>query len=342
MPSSISRCQLNVPAGPWLRTWFLAVLGAGLVLSAMEIAWRTQGHQPTVVDDLQLWACERARVYNNNPHTFVLVGDSRVVMGFCQPHFRAQFPNYDIVQLAVGGLSPGATIRDLADDPHFVGTVFIGMSPSDFNRQQREEQAAQVAYYHHHSALERRLNRCLAIQLQSRFVCLNNNLSLWTMLLRREWPLPSSYFVTLADRSRPHNEQRLKDTPEYLEKRLAKMRREIRTLYVPPPSEWIQDAQEIEEMLVKLRKRGCKVVVFALPLTGALWEYQNTFYPRHQYWDVFAARSCATCIHFKDVPELAALPMYDMCHADSSLAPAYTEAITNELVRRGVLEPSRP
>ena len=131
--------------GPWGRTWILAVLLVAAALGGLEGLWRGLGHRPSVVDDRDLWAIQRAEVYGPS---LVLVGDSRMQCDVNLDVLRRRLPNYRVVQLAVNGLYPMATLRDLAEDEQFTGVVVCAATAEGFARRRRDRQQPYVDHFH--------------------------------------------------------------------------------------------------------------------------------------------------------------------------------------------------
>jgi len=77
-------------------------------------------------------------------------------------------------------------------------------------------------------------------------------------------------------------------------------------------------------------------VFVRLPSTGAVWELEQTYFPREFYWDVLVQNTPADTLHFRDVPEMAVLPCPDGSHLDARQAEAFTRVLVRELAALGV------
>jgi hypothetical protein len=60
-------------------------------------------------------------------------------------------------------------------------------------------------------------------------------------------------------------------------------------------------------------------------------------FPKKDYWDAFAARTSALCIHFKDLPQLASFDCPDLSHLDRNDAPRFTMELGQTLAARELL-----
>lgn len=144
MPSSTSNSSDRAPAGPWKVTWITALVLAGAMLAGAEWAFRGAGHRPMVIDSMLLWSQCRGQVYRAGHKAVVLLGSSRLQLAFDTETFRQRFPDYDVVQLAVGGSPPIATLRDLANDVGFKGIVLCSMMAASFGHDRWDAQQAYV------------------------------------------------------------------------------------------------------------------------------------------------------------------------------------------------------
>jgi hypothetical protein len=94
---------------------------------------------------------------------------------------------------------------------------------------------------------------------------------------------------------------------------------------------------ETAPLVESIQKRGGKVIFARFPTSGEHRVLDERYYPRREYWDRFAARTPALAIHFDDVPALSRFELPDTSHLDSRDTPAFTEALIEELARRGVI-----
>jgi hypothetical protein len=102
----------------------LAVLaiGAGLV----ERHWRARGYAPGIIDSKDLWSAERARLdRTGGTRALALIGASRTLYSVDLDVLRTRLPGYEPVMLALDAAPARATLRDLAADEAFDGTVLV-------------------------------------------------------------------------------------------------------------------------------------------------------------------------------------------------------------------------
>ncbi len=128
MRSSTSGSSERIPEGAWLRTWIAAVLVFAVAMAGLEAVGRRLGHRAMVVDSEALWSLERDRVSERRARTVVVLGASRMQLGFSTDEFRRRLPDYSVVQLSANGRYPIATLLDLAEDEDFNGVVICSLS----------------------------------------------------------------------------------------------------------------------------------------------------------------------------------------------------------------------
>ena len=74
-----------------------------LALGVWEGVVREHGFTPSVVDDKDLWAKRRLEV-SSDKETLVLLGKSRMLMGFSPAAFSRRYPKWSVHHLAVQGM----------------------------------------------------------------------------------------------------------------------------------------------------------------------------------------------------------------------------------------------
>jgi hypothetical protein len=340
MHSSTSSSDHARPEGTWLKTWLLAIVLATTVVAGWEAMLRHRGHRPTIVDDEALWAGQRDRIYTaDGRKAIVLIGDCRIQLGLVPQVLRDKFPGHRVVQLAIQETSPIATLRDLAADERFDGIVICGLDARLLCRDMWETQQHYVDYYHKAYHWNTRLNRFFSTLAQKTFVSLHPRLRLneLAILLARGEPFPSPYYLeTHADRSRLADYRRV-DLKAHRKRVFDRTGWLSNDRELPGVEEWLRDAMEVEGWVDTIQARGGRVVFVQLPTTGQLHEYEETVFPKTLFWDAFAARTSALCIHFKDVPQLAGFDCPDTVHLDRTDAPRFTLELGKALANRDLL-----
>jgi len=330
-----------------VRVWALAaVLTVGLG-GALEYVERSIGYGPSVTDSVDLWAYHRWRLDGvDTSRTVALLGASRMQCAVDLDTFRRLRPDDDIIQLAVAGLPPFEALRDLAQNTPFNGVVVCSYT-SSLSRGHRR-MGHYVNNYHKQYETSAKYGKLLEQKLrmlvQDRSVFFSAHVSI-PRIARYGWAWRRDrwFAVNKGDRTRWQYIE-VPAAAEFVASRLAtrikEMRRRARFAKardVRPTKRWLDRAAAIRQQVERIQQRGGRVVIIRLPLAAELRAFEETMYPRELYWDRIAELTGAETIHFQDIPAMAALDVPDGTHLCAKGMPVFTELLTNELVRRGVL-----
>lgn len=349
MPSPATSSSRRAPDGPWWRTWLLAIVLAVAAGVSLEVLLRRQGHRPSVVDDMDLWAMQRRTVdsHDDGPRPVAVLGASRIRLAFSPGTFERDFPDYRVVVLAVEGTHALATLRDLACDERFAGVVIFSCLAQSFEPRVWDDQQAHVANYERLYAnlgwLDRTANRSISVALQERLVLGNPHVRPDAMIksLLRSGALPGPlYLITYPDRSR-QADFRLADLPAVREMRIEIVQQHERDNLVSGVEEWSACVRRVKPWVDAIRARGGGVAFVRCPTTGESWRVMQKLYPKARYWDRISSLTGAVTVHFREYPELRDFACPDTSHIDSRDAPRFTRALADILRRQGVLAVSR-
>lgn len=293
---------------------------------------------------MDTWSLHRKQIYARGEETpFVLLGASRIQLGFALDELTRRYPEYRPIQLAIDGHYPWAALRDLAQDEDFRGIVLCSIKAEGFSRSHWEDQSPYVTYYQNHSNLNKRINAWISSQLQSRIALMYPTLRLDNVLksLIETASLPAPpYLVTLPSRERIADYS-LTNMDAFRQDRIASVKEHYADLDEFSPAEWLQEAMQIEPYVRAIQKRGGTVVFVRYPSSGEYWEYEERTCPKAQCWDILAEKTEATTIHFRDFPTLARFDCPDTSHLDYRDAIPFTHSLLEILERRGVLREER-
>ena len=115
----------------------------------------------------------RSRVSDRRKNHVVLLGASRIQLGFATDTFRNKFPSYQITQLAIDGSNPVAALRDLANDEQFMGVVITSITAGSFRSGVVDIQQEYIELYHSQYSLQSSINALVQSFLQANLVVLN-------------------------------------------------------------------------------------------------------------------------------------------------------------------------
>jgi hypothetical protein len=332
VPLSISNSNDRIPAVPWKKIWATALLLGLSLLVAWEGFWRSQGFVPSLTDDAGLWGQTRRRVKAKDKNAVVLIGASRIQLGLHIETF-SQITGVRPIQLAISGEPPIMLLQHFSRDPSFQGILISDMNEEWVWTEAEAEGRTPTKWIEAYEAqvwsagVEQRLR----ILTQGAFVFRLPDIAprhVWQTLRAGRWPTPS-YLTTLPDRS---------VLADYTKFDVATFRRQKDETYknmsrTPPctPEEYRERSRKVGELVTPILQRGGKVIFIRFPTSGSLWEMEKERYPRHEFWDVFAAESRAVAIHFMDYPSLAQFECPDGAHLDYRDAIPFTKALAEIL-----------
>ena len=99
-----------------------------LFIGGWELFWRIKGFVPSVTDDLGAWARIRRSAALQGTEPVVVVGSSRIQVGF-HPDVFEDMTGIRPIMLAIDGGSPVSVLKDLVFDPTFKGIIVCSLLP---------------------------------------------------------------------------------------------------------------------------------------------------------------------------------------------------------------------
>jgi hypothetical protein len=339
MPSSISSSEVS-PRQHWAWVWLSATIIAVAIVVGVEAHWRALGYQPNIRDSAQLWSIQRDRVYATKKIPLVLLGASRIEFAVDMKLLEQLLPRYRPVMLAQNAHYPLAVLRDLAGDKRFHGIVLCDIESGGLDKIFTDMQQPLVDYYHRQWSPSWHAHRLLLTLWQKHAVIADPDLGV--VASARRWisgepPPRPDYFRFHADRS---------GDIDYRQVDVAAARRHFDDMVanrtVPQalvePEQWLVELVPVYKWTKQIQARGGKVIFYQSPTSGALHKAEAIRHPSALYWDRFAATVPAASIDAAAVPALRAFDQPDDSHLDFRDKPAYTTALVDTLVARGLLE----
>ncbi len=317
----------------------LALLVAGAALAGWEWFWRTQGYEPALYDDRDLWSLHRERVTEvDQARNFTVAGASRIQLAFSTDAFESSMPGWTATSLAINGHYPTAVVEDLAEDDDFAGVLLVAVDARGLAHWYRDMSEPWVRHYHRDFGPQRRIERQLLTALQNRLVIVGSEFNLVRRLTG--WldgrPPPRHYTRLLHDRTISADYQQA--DVEGLRRHFAQgLAADYERRPAPAPGRWRAELESIGEAVSAIQARGGKVVFLRMPTSDRHWELDSENYPRDRYWNRLSEATGARTVHFADHPELAGLELPDTSHIDGRDRAAFTRSLVAILVRAGVL-----
>jgi len=309
------------------------------VVGAAEWHWRALGYVPNIRDSAELWSIERDRVYATDKIPLVLLGASRIEFGIDMKLLATLLPRYRPVMLAQNAHYPLATLRDLAADERFRGVVLCDVEAGGLYKMYTDMQQPLVDYYHRQWSPAWYVHRRILTLWQAHADVADPDLGAVATL--RRWiagvsPPAAEYFRFRADRS--GDIDYAKTDPEAAKRHFAELvaRRNGLRADVAPDA-WLADLAQVYEWTKRIEARGGTVIFYQSPTSGAVAAADAEMHPRAAYWDRFAATAPAPVLDAMDDPALRAFRLPDDSHLDFRDKPAYTRALVDLLVSRGLV-----
>lgn len=298
---------------------------------------RAQGHLPTVRDDLELWALERARVDRPGKDAIAILGTSRILYGLDPDVLARALPGKVPVMLAVNGAYPLAALSDLARDVRFTGSVLVDIDARGLSRYYRDMQQPQVRRFMTGVGPSAALHRRILSQWQAKTLLADADLGLVPTLTRLIFNAapPQPRHATIApNRAGQLDFQHPNTNVAAMAANFAAGVLADYSEHPPPtPDQWLAELDDVVQDIRVIRARGGRVLFFCSATSGAHLEADQKGYPRAQYWDRFAREIAepngAHAIYALDIPAIAALQLPDSSHIDQRDRAAFTAAVAD-------------
>ena len=323
----------------WLSAWIAALAACALLAGGYEWLLRDRGYLLTVQDDADLWSMQLDRV-RNDPRAIALLGASRIEFGIDPAVLSTELGGRPVAMLAVNGAYPLAALRALADDPSFTGLAIVGIDSRGLQRRHWDMQQGYFDHYHRRWTTARRIHRELLTLLQEHLIFVRSAFSLTNIVQRwiaGEGPPMNDHVVVRADRAGFIDYHR-PDLPGIRASRVAALARYYRDEPPDDPATWLANLATVSTWIEKIQRRGGWVVLLREPAAGESLALDEANFPRDRYWDVYARRSPATMIDFRDVPEMTDFVLPDTSHIDQADVPRLTTALADVLKKRGLVD----
>ncbi|HPF37867.1 MAG TPA: hypothetical protein P5081_07105 [Phycisphaerae bacterium] len=330
MPLSTSSSDDRLPAGPWRKTWVVALVGTLLLLGGWEAHWRWRGYHPEPSDSAELWAMSMRRV---GPESTVLLGTSRIRADIDLDVMGEAFGR-DVVQLGINATAPIPILEHLAEDASYRGMVIVDLIPEQLFSEMGVFDEDAIAYLNQlredvspAKAMESKLARPLREALAFR----NSSLSIRSLL----WSQVTGQNRDPGARRLDHERREYLDFSKIdLAKKRPPSARNIERANAKSATDIRPVVERIERAVRKLQARGCIVILVRMPYRADDVIPESGRYPRDRYWNVLAAASGAIVIHSDDDESLAAFTCPDRSHLDYHDAAPFTRALVEIIKAR--------
>jgi len=278
---------------------------------------------------------QRDAVRESGPESVVLLGASRMQLDVDPEILQDALGGRKVFMLAVDGRPPMATLEHFAEDDTFRGTVVCSFAARWLSPQLWDDQTDHLEYWTHDWPDKRSTSGGLALSarlhLQKNCAVLHEGLTLASLGMRLNGRPYHPYLTTRPSRYRAADYQAMGEyLPLHLSRRV-KIATEQYSEGTMSVDEFLAQCERVERAVRAIQDRGGRVVFVRLPTSGEVWDLDEQYYPRKQYWNVFAQRTAAATIHFEDYETLASFECPDGSHLDYRDAAVFTRNLAEIL-----------
>ena len=316
-----------------------------LSVIAWELYWRSQGLEPNIDDNKNLWANQRAKLENHTDESIVFIGSSRILYDINLDIWEKE-TGQDAIMLATQGASPIPVLQDIVDNTDFNGTLIVGITPplffsTTYPEAQFIKRSQSLVDYYYKRTYAQRLNHILSVPLQENLAFIRDGDESWdsdvdlkTLLKQvhigdRSGPVYPPFYnfeeITL-DRHMKMPEIMVTDTA--YANSVKKVWAAILSGDNPPPDKE-STTNAFVELGKKFEARGGKLILVRCPSSGLFKEVESKRFPREQFWDVLVEKSGVKAYNYMDYEQFNDLFLPEWSH----LAAKDAEFFTSELIK---------
>lgn len=316
-----------------------------LSVIAWELYWRSQGLEPNIDDNKNLWANQRAKLENHTDESIVFIGSSRILYDINLDIWEKE-TGQDAIMLATQGASPIPVLQDIVDNTDFNGTLIVGITPplffsTTYPEAQFIKRSQSLVDYYYKRTYAQRLNHILSVPLQENLAFIRDGDESWdsdvdlkTLLKQvhigdRSGPVYPPFYnfeeITL-DRHMKMPEIMVTDTA--YANSVKKVWAAILSGDNPPPDKE-STTNAFVELGKKFEARGGKLILVRCPSSGLFKEVESKGFPREQFWDVLVEKSGVKAYNYMDYEQFNDLFLPEWSH----LAAKDAEFFTSELIK---------
>jgi len=334
------------------KTLIIAITISIVGLGAWEMYWRSQGYYPTIDDNKELWAVERARLKDMSTDDVVFLGSSKVLFDIQLNEWENETGKRP-VQLASAGSSPLPTFRDIVENTDYTGTIIVGVTPGLFFSTTYplalpwKWPQTRIDHFHDRTYAER-LNHQISLPLQKHLTFLSANELEWSddldlkALLKRikigdrigeGMPPFYNFFDIAEDRNVMMTERTAKDTA------FANTIKKVWKFYgkeAPPPDKDATMAFFVEDAK-KFIAKGGNLILLRCPSSGGVKMGESHGLPRANYWEDLLKQTNVKGYHYEDYEQFKNLECPEWSHLSATDARFFTTELAKIMMKDNVL-----
>lgn len=327
------------------QSLIIAVILGTATVTGWELYWRSQGVQPNLDDNKNLWANQRARLQHNNSDKTVFIGSSRILYDIQLDVWR-DLTDTEPIMLAVQGASPIPTLKDIVENTDFNGTLVVGITPPlMFSTVYPEafpiaRAQSKVDYFKKRTHAQR-INHRLAVPLQTNLAFIRDGDEEWDTdvdlktLLNHIYigerngppPVPFNNFEEITEDRHMKMPAYVTNDTVYANTIKAAWKDMVLSGDMPPPDKEGTTAAFLE-LVEKFKKRGGNLILVRCPSSGFFKDIEAKGFPRKDFWNPLVEKAKVKAYHYDDYPQFRNLNLPEWSH----LALEDAQFFTKELI----------
>ena len=349
-----------------LKQSLIIAITLGIIsITAWELFWRSNGREPNLDDNRDLWAKQRSKLETPN-NQVVFIGSSRILFDIQRPVWKEQ-TNTDAVMLGIQGGSPLPILKHLVESTNYRGLIVVGVAPDIFfwakeGKGFSWKRPQTLLDYYKNRTYAQRINHLLSIPFQKYLAFYRDGDEQWSddvdlaTLLRnsrtgeRAGPLPPPFYNfenVHLDRNIEMSAKANNDTV------LANS--VIKAWGLDKWEKEIEDDEEYTKMLKDLEDKrtwvidyfskyakeylnqGGRIVLVRCPSTEKYRALEQRDYPREHFWDSLVLKTKLPEIHFEDYRQLTDLNLPELSHLSAQDANFFTKELIKIMIEKTIL-----
>jgi len=333
VPIYTSNSSSRRPKRYWRRTMLLVLILTSMALFFWDAyndsysLWKVGTN-----DSKRLWAEKRISASQLGENGLILVGASRIQLGVDMSSL-SKLAEKKIVQLAIDGNPYMSILEDLAADDSIVGTIIISSTVLGLSKDNNLKNRAHQYLSYYHSIVNsfyrfESIEALLSSKLHSYIRSVSNFVTPYKWVV---WPserlVRAGYLTFNSDRS-VDADYSLIDQNFIYTKRIKRHLGASEDLSLKLIPRFEDNIAYVNHLVSKIMGRGGRVLFIRFPTSKKIWEIDEARYPKKQYWDVFAKKTIARAVHFKDFDILSGFDLPDGSHLDQRDKITFTENLS--------------
>ncbi|WP_298236802.1 hypothetical protein [uncultured Algibacter sp.] len=335
-------------------TLIVALTITAITTISWESYWRSQGYEPNLNDNKEIWATQRARVDKATTDDILTIGSSRIYFDIQLDEWQ-RTTGVKPIQLASQGTTPLPIFRDIVENTNFSGTIIVGVTPGLFFSTTYPEafiwkRGIVKNNYFHKRTYAQKLNFYLGLPLEENLVFmsgdeekLEDDVDLKSILRRCRFGNRTGkkdfLYYNFGDLSRDRNMKMTKRTTSdtsFANKIKANWKAILTSGDIPPPDKkstmeyFLKDAKVFTE-------RGGNLILLRCPSSGFMRGGEAKFLPRQDFWEDLVQQSNLPAYHFEDYEQFKNLNCPEWSHLSAEDATFFTAELAKIMLKDGVI-----